>query len=201
MILRALPGRSPTTKLSCATQILRVIRPVKSDSNDYVIRVFSSPLKVSAAQWNGLLATQAHANPFMRHEYLAALHESGSATPQTGWTPRFITLWRDETLAAACALYLKDHSYGEYVFDWAWANAYEQHGLAYYPKAVLASPFTPVPGVRLLARDALVRRAAVVVSPFAVHRRAGRRCMRAGRTHAAPHSPVPLDECGLHARY
>ncbi|HXE22761.1 MAG TPA: GNAT family N-acetyltransferase [Rhodoferax sp.] len=134
---------------------------MKSDSNDYVIRVFSSPLKVSAAQWNGLLATQAHANPFMRHEYLAALHESGSATPQTGWTPRFITLWRDETLAAACALYLKDHSYGEYVFDWAWANAYEQHGLAYYPKAVLASPFTPVPGVRLLARDALVRRALV----------------------------------------
>ena len=55
---------------------------------------------------------------------------------------------------AACALYLKDHSYGEYVFDWAWANAYHQHGLAYYPKAVVAVPFTPVPGSRLLARDA-----------------------------------------------
>lgn len=130
---------------------------MKSDSNDYVIRVFSSPLQVHAAHWNGLLATQAHANPFMRHEYVAALHESGSATPQTGWTPRFFTLWRGETLAAACALYLKDHSYGEYVFDWAWANAYEQHGLAYYPKAVLASPFTPVPGARLLACDAPAR--------------------------------------------
>jgi predicted N-acyltransferase len=55
---------------------------------------------------------------------------------------------------AACALYLKVHSYGEYVFDWAWANAYQQHGLAYYPKAVVAPPFTPVPGPRLLARDA-----------------------------------------------
>ncbi len=134
---------------------------MKSDSNDYVIRVFSSPLEINAAHWNGLLATQAQASPFMRHEYLAALHESGSATPQTGWTPRFFTLWRDTALVAACALYLKDHSYGEYVFDWAWANAYEQHGLAYYPKAIVASPFTPVPGARLLARDAPARRALV----------------------------------------
>ena len=62
---------------------------------------------------------------------------------------------------AACALYLKDHSYGEYVFDWAWANAYEQHGLAYYPKALVAPPFTPVPGARLLARDAAAREALV----------------------------------------
>ncbi|MGH8337346.1 MAG: GNAT family N-acetyltransferase, partial [Gammaproteobacteria bacterium] len=132
---------------------------MKSDSNDYVIRVFSSPLKVSAAHWNALLATQAQATPFMRHEYLAALHESGSATPQTGWTPRFVTLWQGEVLVAACALYLKDHSYGEYVFDWAWANAYEQHGVAYYPKAVVAAPFTPVPGARLLACDAPARQA------------------------------------------
>ncbi|TAM42319.1 MAG: GNAT family N-acetyltransferase, partial [Burkholderiaceae bacterium] len=134
---------------------------MKSDSNDYVIRVFSSPLKIDAAHWNALLSQQPEANPFMRHEYLAALHESSSATPQTGWTPRFLTLWRDEVLVAACALYLKDHSYGEYVFDWAWANAYEQHRLAYYPKAVVASPFTPVPGARLLARDAPARHALV----------------------------------------
>ncbi|MDR3454025.1 MAG: GNAT family N-acetyltransferase [Rhodoferax sp.] len=134
---------------------------MKSDSNDYVIRVFSSPLEVPAADWNALLACQVEANPFMRHEYLTALHQSGSATPQTGWTPRFVTLWRGPALAAACALYLKDHSYGEYVFDWAWANAYEQHGLSYYPKAVVASPFTPVPGARLLARDAPARQALV----------------------------------------
>jgi predicted N-acyltransferase len=64
-------------------------------------------------------------------------------------------------LHAACAMYLKAHSYGEYVFDWAWASAYEQHGLAYYPKALIASPFTPVPGSRLLARDAKARAALV----------------------------------------
>lgn len=136
---------------------------------DYVIRVLSSPQEVDAAQWNTLLAQQDHATPFMRHEYLAALHASGSASPATGWSPRFITLWErsgadtpasprgGDTLVAACALYLKDHSYGEYVFDWAWANAYTQHGMAYYPKALVAVPFTPVPGTRLLARDAATR--------------------------------------------
>lgn len=133
---------------------------MKKDSNDYVIRVLDSPLKVNAAEWNALLATQnprEAVNPFMRHEYLAALHESGSATPETGWTPRFVTLWKGDTLAGACALYLKEHSYGEYVFDHAWANAYQQHGLEYYPKAVAAVPFTPVPGARLLARTAAER--------------------------------------------
>jgi len=133
---------------------------VKKDSNDYVIRVLDSPLKVNASEWNALLAAQSPgeaANPFMRHEYLAALHESGSATPETGWTPRFITLWQGKTLAGACPLYLKAHSYGEYVFDWAWANAYQQHGLHYYPKALAAVPFTPVPGARLLARTAAER--------------------------------------------
>jgi hypothetical protein len=130
---------------------------VKNNSNDYVIRVLDSPLLVDAALWNELLAGQSPnraLNPFMRHEYLAAMHESGSASPETGWTPRFITLWQGEHLAGACALYLKTHSYGEYVFDWAWANAYAQHGLEYYPKALVAAPFTPVPGARLLARNA-----------------------------------------------
>ncbi len=127
---------------------------------DYVIRVLTSPLEVNAADWNGLLALQSPGqslNPFMRHEYLAAMHTSSSASPKTGWTPRFITLWDGDTLASACALYLKDHSYGEYVFDHAWANAYHQHGLPYYPKALIAPPFTPVPGPRLLARNAADR--------------------------------------------
>lgn len=133
---------------------------MKNDSNDYVIRVLDSPLKVNASEWNALLAAQRPGeatNPFMRHEYLAALHESGSASPDTGWTPCFVTLWQGGTLAGACPLYLKAHSYGEYVFDWAWANAYQQHGLDYYPKAVAAVPFTPVPGARLLARNAAER--------------------------------------------
>ena len=126
---------------------------------DYVTRVLEAPQQVDAAAWNALLATQSPGGlpPFQRHEYLAALHDSGSAVPETGWTPRWLTLWDGQTLAAACALYLKAHSWGEYVFDWAWANAYEQHGLAYYPKALVAPPFTPVPGPRLLARDAHAR--------------------------------------------
>jgi uncharacterized protein len=134
---------------------------VKNNSNDYVIRVLHSPREVDAALWNGLLARQIEPSPFQQHEYLAALEESKSAITATGWTPRFVTLWRDGELHAACPLYLKDHSYGEYVFDWAWASAYEQHGLDYYPKAVIASPFTPVPGTRLLARDPAARQALV----------------------------------------
>ncbi len=130
---------------------------MKHQTNDYVTQVVSSPLDVNAADWNGLLSLQAEPTPFMRHEYLAALHSSGGATPETGWTPRFITLTRDGAMVAACALYRKTHSYGEYVFDHAWANAYAQHGLAYYPKAVVAVPFTPVPGTRLLARTAADR--------------------------------------------
>ncbi|MDB5944419.1 MAG: hypothetical protein JWQ13_3985 [Ramlibacter sp.] len=134
---------------------------MKKSSNDYVTRVLGSPLEIDAVQWNALLAEQQAPTPFMRHDYLAALDQSESATPKAGWTPRFVTLWRGEQLQAACALYLKAHSYGEYVFDWAWANAYEQHGLAYYPKALAAVPFTPVPGSRLLARDPAARRALV----------------------------------------
>jgi predicted N-acyltransferase len=125
---------------------------VKQESNDYVIRVLSSPGEVNATEWNELLSAQPGATPFMRHEYLTALDASGSATPETGWTPMFILLEQDDRLVGACALYLKKHSYGEYVFDHAWANAYAQHGLRYYPKALVAVPFTPVPGARLMAR-------------------------------------------------
>jgi hypothetical protein len=130
---------------------------VKHESNDYVIQVLDSLTEVDCAAWNSLLAEQEAANPFMRHEYLSALRTSGSATPETGWTPRFIVLQRRGVVVGACPLYIKAHSYGEYVFDWAWANAYQQHGLPYYPKAVVAVPFTPVPGARLLARNDMDR--------------------------------------------
>lgn len=130
-------------------------------ANEYVTRVLPAPSELPAAAWNQLLAASGAASPFMRHEYLAALHDSGSAAPGNGWHPQFITLWRGGELQAACPLYLKQHSYGEYVFDWAWANAYQEHGLRYYPKALVAVPFTPVPGPRLLARDDEARRALV----------------------------------------
>ena len=128
---------------------------------DYVIRVHASPLELDAQMWDGLLQTQSHATPFMRHAYLSALHSSGSACADTGWEPRFVTLHDGAGLAAAAVLYLKDHSMGEYVFDWAWASAYQQHRVPYYPKAVVAVPFTPVPGSRLLARDGAARLALV----------------------------------------
>ncbi|MGM9428558.1 GNAT family N-acetyltransferase [Hydrogenophaga sp. MI9] len=130
-------------------------------SNDYVTRVFDAPDGVPADAWNALQARQTDPSPFMRHEYLAAMHHSGSACGRTGWRPRYLTLWRDGDLQAACPLFHKAHSYGEYVFDWAWANAYRQHGLDYYPKGLVAVPFTPVPGPRLLARDAHARAALV----------------------------------------
>ena len=139
----------------------------RKGEDDYVIEVLDSPLDINAAEWNALLARQADATPFMRHEYLAAMHQSASASPKTGWTARFITLRGGDgkspggqpELLGVCALYLKDHSYGEYVFDHAWANAYHQHGIPYYPKALVAPPFTPVPGARLLARDDTARAA------------------------------------------
>jgi len=104
--------------------------------------------------WEQLLAADAHATPFLRYEFLDALHASGCASPRTGWTPSYLTLSDDQGLAGAVPLYRKDHSFGEYVFDWAWAEAHEQRGLAYYPKWLAAVPFTPAPGSRLIARDA-----------------------------------------------
>jgi predicted N-acyltransferase len=134
---------------------------VQTIEKDYLIRVHADPARVDAAAWNELLAAQAAPTPFMRHEYLAALQASGSAVAETGWAAQFVTLHVDDELHAATALYLKSHSYGEYVFDWAWADAYRRHGLRYYPKLLGAVPFTPVPGTRLLARDADARAALV----------------------------------------
>ena len=134
---------------------------MEDSSNDYVTRVLDSPDAVDTASWNSLLESQAHGTPFMRQEYLSALHHSASAFPDTGWTPRFIVLQHRAEIVAACPLYVKSHSFGEYVFDWAWARAYQEHGLRYYPKAVIAVPFTPVPGSRLLAKSAGARRALI----------------------------------------
>jgi uncharacterized protein len=123
-------------------------------SKDYVTRIHRSLSEIDAAQWNALLAQSELPTPFMRHEYLAAMQISGSAVPKTGWDAHFIALYAvdGKELLAACPLYFKTHSYGEYVFDWAWARAYQENGLAYYPKALVAVPFTPVPGSRFLCK-------------------------------------------------
>lgn len=119
------------------------------------LEVAGSLAGVRAADWNAL----AGGNPFTRYEFLAAMIETGCASARTGWRPQFILLKRGERLAGAMPLFVKSHSYGEYVFDWAWADAYERHGIEYYPKLLCAVPFTPVAGPRLIARDDAARRA------------------------------------------
>jgi predicted N-acyltransferase len=135
---------------------------------NYRTHIVSTLSEVGQADWDGLAAQQSQPNPFLSYAFLDALHESGSAAPETGWQPQYIVLYEPdgaggERLAAALPLYVKGHSYGEYVFDWAWANAYQEHGLEYYPKLLCAIPFTPVSGPRLLARDASARAALVEV--------------------------------------
>jgi len=117
------------------------------------LQVVESLAGIRAADWNAL----ADGNPFTRHEFLSALIETGCVSARTGWQPQFILLKRGERLAGAMPLFVKTHSYGEYVFDWAWAEAYERHGIEYYPKLLCAVPFTPVTGSRLLARDDAAR--------------------------------------------
>lgn len=113
-------------------------------------RFITSISEVAPEQWNSLCPVD---YPFIRHEFLAALEHSGSTTVKTGWQPHHLLLIRNTELLAALPLYIKHHSYGEYVFDWSWADAYNRHGQDYYPKLVSAIPYTPCYGARLLTRD------------------------------------------------
>lgn len=133
---------------------------MKHERIDYRTGILSSPAEVPAAEWNALLARDAQPTPFLRHEFLDALHVARCAVDDTGWSPHFVTLTDERTgrLAAAAPVYAKQHSYGEYVFDWAWADAYQRNNLPYYPKLLCAVPFTPVQGTRLLAADDDARR-------------------------------------------
>ena len=111
------------------------------------VTVADSIATIPAAEWDRLAGD----DPFLSHAFLNALHETGCADAATGWQPCYVLLREGKKLATAMPLYLKSHSYGEYVFDWAWANAYQRNGLDYYPKLLNAVPFTPVTGRRLLA--------------------------------------------------
>ena len=125
------------------------------------IKLVDTLAGVEPQAWNAL----AGECPFLRYEFLDALHQTGCACERTGWKPQYVTLWQGASLVGAMPLYLKSHSYGEYVFDWAWADAYHRCGLSYYPKLLGAIPFSPITGPRLLARDgptrALLLRAAL----------------------------------------
>lgn len=120
---------------------------------DRVIKVLGGLDDISAAAWD---ACAGSSNPFVGYTFLKALEDSGSVSAETGWLPRHIVLQNAAGEIEGCApLYLKTHSYGEYVFDWGWADAYERAGGRYYPKLQCAVPFTPVPGPRLLVRGDL----------------------------------------------
>jgi hypothetical protein len=112
-------------------------------------RILGSIEDAPAGDWNAL---DLGGRPFLRHEFLAAAERSGSAAAATGWAPAHVVVERAGTLAGAMPLYLKAHSWGEFVFDFAWARAHEQHGLSYYPKLVGTAPFTPASGPHLLVR-------------------------------------------------
>src|SRR5882672_8063290 len=155
LIGRSLPSGKGTPAPPERTYNLRrskqIATRLKEDTPS--LRIVDTLRVVDPSAWNALAADQ----PFLRHEFLHALHETGCACDGTGWSPRYLTLWQDASLVGAMPLYAKEHSYGEYVFDWAWADAYHRSGLAYYPKLLAAVPFSPVTGPRLLARDAPTR--------------------------------------------
>src|SRR5688572_1643928 len=134
--------------------------PRGSASSLESVSVVDSLRGVDAAEWNALAGTR----PFVRHEFLSALIDTGCASAQTGWLPQFLLVRRAGALIGAMPLFAKSHSYGEYVFDWAWAEAHERHGLDYYPKLLGAVPFTPVTGRRILAAGAAEKEALVAAA-------------------------------------
>ncbi len=120
----------------------------------WTLKVVSSIHKVPAANWDACAGVGTpHHNPFVRHAFFSALEDSGSVDAEAGWRPQHVVLEDGKGRVLACApLYLKSHSYGEYVFDWGWAEAYQRAGGRYYPKLQCAVPFTPVTGPRLMVR-------------------------------------------------
>jgi predicted N-acyltransferase len=108
---------------------------------------------IPAAEWDSCAGTlRGGGNPFVSHAFLSALEDSGSASDRTGWLPQHAALHEADRIVAVVPMYAKSHSYGEYVFDHAWAHAFERAGGDYYPKLQVAVPFSPVPGPRLLTR-------------------------------------------------
>ena len=120
-------------------------------SEKFHLEVIDHLSEVSAADWNTLLDIDA--GPFLQHGFLSALEETGCVGKNTGWQVAHLVLRQADQLLGAMPLYLKRHSYGEFVFDWSWAQAYEQQGLNYYPKVLCAIPFTPVQGSRILSKS------------------------------------------------
>lgn len=114
------------------------------------IKTIDSLRHVSAEQWNHIAGEQF---PFGRYEFLIALENNGAVGKEFGWIPHFFLAYDENKLVGALPAYIKFNSYGEFVFDWAWADAYQQNGLRYYPKLVTSIPYTPATGPRLLIKS------------------------------------------------
>lgn len=132
-------------------------KPPDAEAAQTLIRVVPRMAELPADAWNALAGD----SPFLQHAFLDALETSGCVGAPIGWEPVHLALFRDGRLDAAMPLYVKHHSWGEFVFDFGWADAYRRHGLAYYPKLVCCVPFSPVPGPRLLATNDADRAALV----------------------------------------
>ncbi|MGD0524869.1 MAG: GNAT family N-acetyltransferase [Polyangiaceae bacterium] len=114
----------------------------------YTLRILERVREVPAATWDGMLGEES--SPFVEHAWLDMLEETGCVGDDTGWAPAHLSLWRGEKLVAVAPSYVKGHSEGEFVFDWSWADLANRMGSRYYPKVVLAVPFTPATGDRVL---------------------------------------------------
>jgi len=134
-----------------------------TERSNYRTRIITDLQELAHCGWDALLANAPESGAvFLKSAFLGALQASGCVGNDTGWQPHFVVLMDPEDgLVAGAPLWIKDHSYGEYVFDWAWADAYHRHGLPYYPKGLIAVPFTPVPGPRLLAISDATRSALI----------------------------------------
>jgi predicted N-acyltransferase len=119
-------------------------------SQNFSVEFIASINEISATDWDALTDD----TPLLSYAFLSALENSGSVGQATGWNPQPLIVRQAEKLVGAMPLYLKNHSYGEYVFDWAWADAYERSGLNYYPKLLSAIPFSPITSARLLSKSA-----------------------------------------------
>jgi predicted N-acyltransferase len=162
------------------------------------VTVNDSIANIGRDEWNALAGSK---YPFLQHEFLHAAETSGSVSPDAGWTPRHLSLRdHDDQLRAALILYEKSHSWGEFVFDWAWARAYEQAGLAYYPKLVSAVPFTPAPSRRLLLADPDDTAAAAGLIAAAIKLAAETDCSSVHVLFPEPDELELLRESGLHIR-
>src|SRR6056297_1023003 len=153
---------------------------------------------ISPAAWNALTGVD---YPFLRHEFLFGLEKTGCTTAETGWQPCHLLLHCGEELQAVMPLYLKSHSYGEYVFDWSWADAWASRGLSYYPKLLTAIPFTPAGGPRFGTREGLSEEAAAPLLLNAVQQFASDRELSSWHLLFPPEPlSATLQSQGMHCR-